>query len=313
MPLSLVQTQAVAELAEFLAGFLPGTPNPFADPAISFQGVATRLGLGAYWSGGSKTPAVTSLLERTLSRSPKTFCTLVLDVVRNGIRYRQKKDPLTREDIGALNILLRRVGFQIKDLQDPAFLEALPQRGSARTASQHSTPEVHKQDAQPAPEDLARLKGRLDEIATFSPTNRGFAFEVFLAELFQAFGLAPRSSFRIVGEQIDGSCEVSGNTYLVEAKWQSKKTGQEDLLVLSGKLGGKAPWARGLFISFAGFSLEGLEAFRVGKQANVICMDRSDLYAVLSARVGLPDLIRQKSRRAAEDNRAYVPASELLR
>src|SRR5690349_7211117 len=133
MPLTLAQTQAVAELAEFLAGFLPGTPHPFADPGISFEGVANRLGLGAYWSGGSKTPAISSLLERTLSRSPKTFCTLVLEVVRNGIRYRQKKDPLSREDIATLNVLVRRVGFQIKDFQDPAFLEALPQRASPRT------------------------------------------------------------------------------------------------------------------------------------------------------------------------------------
>lgn len=37
-------------------------------------------------------------------------------------------------------------------------------------------------------------------------------------ELFHAFALAPPSQFRLVGEQIDGSFDLSNTTYLVEAK-----------------------------------------------------------------------------------------------
>jgi hypothetical protein len=49
-------------------------------------------------------------------------------------------------------------------------------------------------------------------------------FEGFLNELFAGFGLAPRGAFRLVGEQIDGSFRLHGQTYLVEAKWHDRRS-----------------------------------------------------------------------------------------
>jgi hypothetical protein len=60
----------------------------------------------------------------------------------------------------------------------------------------------------------------LKEVMQLAPNPRGFAFERFLDELFTAFKLAPRRSFRLVGEQIDGSFHLASETYLLEAKWQ---------------------------------------------------------------------------------------------
>jgi hypothetical protein len=305
MTLSLSKTQAVSDLAEFIADFLPGKPHPYADQSISFRGVATNLGLASYWTDTSKTPAVTSLLEGALEHDPKRFCTVVLETVRRGIRYRQKKNPITRDDINILRGLLVSVGFKIKELEDPIFLQSLPSAGSGQPNSGRKRSTVDMTV-------INRLKDRLTELASFAPVPRGLAFEGFLSELFQAFELAPRAAFRLVGEQIDGSCDVSGHTYLVEAKWKSERTGQGDLLILSGKVGGKAQWARGLFISFGGFTQEGLDAFRIGKQTNLICMDRADLHAVLSGQIHLADLIQRKSRRAVEANMPFVPAAELL-
>ena len=42
-------------------------------------------------------------------------------------------------------------------------------------------------------------------VAEHQPQKRGFEFERFLNAMFAAYGLSPRSSFRLVGEQIDGS------------------------------------------------------------------------------------------------------------
>jgi hypothetical protein len=47
-------------------------------------------------------------------------------------------------------------------------------------------------------------------ISDLEPTPRGFAFEKFLTEAFAIFGLAPRGSFRLTGEQIDGSFQLEG-------------------------------------------------------------------------------------------------------
>jgi hypothetical protein len=84
-----------------------------------------------------------------------------------------------------------------------------------------------------------------------------------------------------------------------------------DLMAFSGKVAGKAAWARGLFVSNSGFTQEGLEAFGRGRQTNLICVDGLDLYEVLSRRVSLVHVLEEKARRAAETNRAYVPVREL--
>lgn len=140
---------------------------------------------------------------------------------------------------------------------------------------------------------------------------RGLRFEGFLNDLFAGFGLAPRGAFRLVGEQIDGSFKLQGQTYLVEAKWHGPQIGFADLMTFSGKVAGKASWSRGLFVSNSGFTADGLEAFSRGRQTNLICADGLDLYEVLSRKVSLIDVFEEKARRAAETNRPFVAVRDL--
>jgi hypothetical protein len=151
----------------------------------------------------------------------------------------------------------------------------------------------------------------LIEISKLNPQERGLRFEGFLNELFAAHDLAPRNAFRVVGEQIDGSFRLDGQTYLVEAKWHGPQIGFADLMTFSGKVGGKASWSRGLFVSNSGFTADGLEAFARGRQTNLICADGLDLYEVLTGSVSLIDVLRAKDRRAAETNRAFVAVRAL--
>ncbi|GAF88065.1 unnamed protein product, partial [marine sediment metagenome] len=85
-----------------------------------------------------------------------------------------------------------------------------------------------------------------------------------------------------------------------------------DLLVLHGKVGGKATWSRGIFISYSGFTQEGLEAFSKGRPTNLIAVTGQDLYFVLEGGMPLDQMIRLKSRLTAEEGRVYVPVQELL-
>jgi restriction endonuclease Mrr len=156
-----------------------------------------------------------------------------------------------------------------------------------------------------------KLAERLIEVSRLEPQRRGLQFEGFLNELFEAHGLAPRNAFRLAGEQIDGSFKLHPETYLVEAKWHGPRIGFADLMTFSGKVAGKAAWARGLFVSNSGFSAEGLEAFTRGRQTNLICVDGLDLYEVLSRQVSLIEVLEAKARRAAETNRAFVAVREL--
>lgn len=70
-------------------------------------------------------------------------------------------------------------------------------------------------------EKFQAFNERLVALSSLDPQPRGYAFEKFLQELFNAFGLAAREPFRLRGEQIDGSFVMSGETYLVEAKWHN--------------------------------------------------------------------------------------------
>lgn len=90
-----------------------------------------------------------------------------------------------------------------------------------------------------------RFRTRLLSIRDLPPQQRGYDFERFLKDLFDAFRLAARDPFRLVGEQIDGSFELAGQTYLVEAKWLNRKVGVAELGAFHSKLDQKALWARG--------------------------------------------------------------------
>lgn len=68
---------------------------------------------------------------------------------------------------------------------------------------------------------LDELKQRFFEIAiNDNHQSRGLLLEKFLNDLFLFFDLDPKSSFKITGEQIDGSFTFDNTDYLVEAKWQ---------------------------------------------------------------------------------------------
>lgn len=155
----------------------------------------------------------------------------------------------------------------------------------------------------------AKLHEDLLTLTTLSPQQRGYAFERFLKDLFEANGLAPRAPFRLAGEQIDGSFDLQNETYLLEAKWQSFPVGVAELHTFEGKLCQKASWTRGLFVSESGFSRDGLAAFGRGKR--LICMDGFDISEMLRRRLSIADVLREKVRRAAETGNPYIPVRDL--
>jgi hypothetical protein len=154
------------------------------------------------------------------------------------------------------------------------------------------------------------LQAGLLALGSMAAQPRGFAFERYLKQLFDAFGLEARSAFRLVGEQIDGSFLLGDETYLLEAKWQNEQTGIGDLHAFHGKVDQKAAWARGLFVSYSGFSDQGLQAFGRGKR--VICLDGADLAEAFIRSVPLPEVLNRKVRRAAETGAAFVRVRDLF-
>jgi hypothetical protein len=182
---------------------------------------------------------------------------------------------------------------------------------------------VRRLDGGKSPESQPAQKPRVDktlleklshELLAVSqiqpPQKRGFVFEKFLKDLFDAYGMTPRGSFRLVGEQIDGSFALSDQPYLLEARWQNAKTDAADLRAFNAKAEDKADWTRGLFLSQSGFTDDGLAAFGRGKR--LICMDGLDLFDTLRRGLHLQDVLLAKVRRAGEHGTPFVRVRDLF-
>ena len=157
--------------------------------------------------------------------------------------------------------------------------------------------------------DYAALLGKLMALSSLDPQPRGYAFEGFLKEAFSAFGLLPRGGFGTTGEQIDGSFVLAGETYLLEAKWQNVQTAAADLHAFQGKLSARANWARGLFVSYSGFTPDGLMAYGLG--GSVICMDGLDLHDALQREIPLNHVLERKVRRSVETGEVFARVRDL--
>ena len=173
-------------------------------------------------------------------------------------------------------------------------------------------------DSAPAPSPKAAfdrpkvlaLKQQLIDLNTLDPHPRGYAFETWLRDAFNLYRLEAREPFRNRGEQIDGSFVLQAETYLLEAKWEGAMTPARDLHAFQGKLEEKAAWARGLFVSYSGFTEDGLVAFGRGKR--VICMDGLDLFDMLDRELPLDLALDRKVRRAAETGLPFERIRDLF-
>lgn len=118
-----------------------------------------------------------------------------------------------------------------------------------------------------------------------------------------------RGSFKLTGEQIDGSFDHRSWTYLTEARWRNAQTDAAALRSFQEKVGDRLEGARGLFVSYSGFTDEGLKAFTARR---VVMMDGLDVYGALNRRLSLDEIIAAKIRIAIEERRPFVRVRDLF-
>ena len=241
-------------------------------------------------NGSSKAKRLRCFLQ-TVQEPTAIRALLGLWEYRNAIRRRRREGDPTPDEEQEFGDLIESLGGQRpKSAAKPA---------QPPTASNQASPAV-----------LKALATEFVAISQKPSQERGYAFEKWLKAMFDAYGLAGRGSFRLVGEQIDGSMELVGETYLAEARWRNAPAGAGDLHAFHGKLEEKAQWTRGLFISMAGFTPDGLTAFGKGKR--LICMDGLDLHEMLDRGLSLHEVLTRKARRAAETGSPFASVRNLF-
>ncbi|MBY5508325.1 hypothetical protein HFO81_22585 [Rhizobium leguminosarum] len=142
-----------------------------------------------------------------------------------------------------------------------------------------------------------------------APHQRGYAFERFLKHWSDVWGLEGNASFRTTGEQIDGSFQHDGSTYLVEAKWHSRPIDAAMLHSFQGKLLERPDWTRGLYVSYGGFSGQSFDAFTARR---LIMMDGADIYHALNRRLDLGEVVRKKARYHSERRQPFARVTDLF-
>jgi hypothetical protein len=317
MPLPLKESRAVRELAEILYDFLPASGSAAWKGHVTFKSVAEKVGVGDFWQPGSKLPMLSALLERTLEFRRGRFEPLVVEIVRVGLTYRQKKAcPLTPEEVEKINGLILEIGFKFPDLWDPDFFASLRASGAVRAAQ--------RIDQEKAAERLresqrTRRNVELEEIKrqflnlheSAERQHAGLQLEKLLNRIFALHDLAPREPFRVIGEQIDGSFELDYEVYLLEAKWQQDPSPAADLYIFREKVEGKSKFTRGVFLSINGVSKDAQDAISRGKQPNFFIIDGYDVMMLLEDNIDLCAFLRRRQRLLAEEGRGFVPFREL--
>lgn len=318
MPLPLKESRAARELADFLYDFLPGSGSATWKGHVSFKSVAEKVGVGDFWQPGSKLPMLTALLERTLEFRRGRFEPLIVEIVRAGLTYRQKSGkPVTPDEVEKINGLILEIGFKFPDLWDPDFVASLRAGSSVRAAErieqERTAARLRESQRTQRSVELEALKREF--LALHETPNRqhaGLQLEKVLNRLFTLHDLAPRESFRVVGEQIDGSFELDHEIYLLEAKWQQDPNPAADLYVFREKIEGKSKFTRGVFLSINGVSREAQDAITRGKQPNFFVIDGYDIMMLLEDNMELLEFLRRRQRLLADEGRVCLPFGQLL-
>jgi hypothetical protein len=230
-----------------------------------------------------------------------------LEIVGAGIPYCKKNGkPIRSAHIKTLNGYLLELGFKFQALWDKEFWSSLDGDSTTRARNIVET-ELRSEESKASQVTIRERKreGLRDvfyELCKDKNRQRaGLALEGVLNDLFEMFQLSARGSFKLVGEQIDGSFLLDEESYLVEAKWEAERLAEDKLLVFRGKIEGKSSFTRGVFVSISGFTAECLQSISKHKQPTFFLLDGYDLTTVLEGQVTLTDVLRAKRIRLAEE------------
>ncbi|WP_053957615.1 hypothetical protein [Inediibacterium massiliense] len=153
---------------------------------------------------------------------------------------------------------------------------------------------------------------KLDEIknyycslfATDNHQNRGYELERIMYELFSLFDLDPKSSFKNIGEQVDGAFSLEGTDYLFEAKWTNKLPDLSELNSFKGKVERKLDNTLGLFLSINGFAKDAVNILS-SSRSTILLMDGADLMTVLEGRIDFVSMLVRKRRHASQTGNIF--------
>jgi hypothetical protein len=202
----------------------------------------------------------------------------------------------------------------IDDIEKDAFLKCVEIANNLLGKTIKIKHEIVQKDKQPNVNlSFMDSLNALVEISKISKSQqRGFAFEKYLYQLFIQNELEPRGSFKIIGEQIDGSFLFHNEIYLVEAKWTKDLIDKGELVIFNEKVSSKSAFTRGLFISFSGYTEQALSSFASGRTVRIFLMTVQELAIILERNIDFKHALSKKERALAEEGSFYKNIIEIV-
>jgi len=200
----------------------------------------------------------------------------------------------------------------LKDEANNAHLWVSPER--ATSDARRAANERRAQAVQDRRATLGDLRDTFLKLTRLQPRSdadqqrRGYDFERLMADLFRAYDLEYRPSYRLKGEQIDGAFHFRGFTYLVETRWRADVPDFGDLVDFKAKVDGKIDSTRGIFVSMAGFDQAVVDhVVRVarGTKNNIILFDGRDISLLFEGSIGLVDALTAKVDAAEQEGNMW--------
>lgn len=188
----------------------------------------------------------------------------------------------------------------LEKLRRAAGKRAHHAHAAAATARQNRL-DLQRRATERQAEKIEALRERFAEIAAIHDRQeRGYAFEPFLRDLFHAYDLDYRSSYRVGLEQIDGAFRHAGRDFLVEARWRELAPSSNDIFNFAMKVQGKLQGTLGLMITMVPPRPDVLEHVAT-RTRSVLVMDGCDVALILEGQVSLPEALDYKRQRAAQE------------
>lgn len=289
------EREHVEDLAEHLESYLPGSPE--WRTTYTFLSACRELKLEQYWQRGATGPAVERLLSRVLEVQRGRFSLLIQTVVDHGLEHRERENnPISRQDIDELNRLLSLLTVQIPRYLTPEFRFARPdlmQDEKAREERELNTREALRADYvglldKPDVEGLTLITNRLLRMAKIVRLDR----------------------LRTVEDRLEGAVRLGHYEIFVQGHTVGTVSGSQiEAFKVARQASGRM---LGLVISLNGFAADALALAHSEASPAYLLMDGAHLFRVLNGDAALDDLLRRLVGLLAEEQRPYVPMSELL-
>lgn len=162
---------------------------------------------------------------------------------------------------------------------------------------------------------LVREYAALRELSDgITPQRRGQRFNSLIAELFTCFGLTAKANQQLGAGELDVTFGIpNGRRFILEAKWERKKTPTDPIAKLQRRVEQRMAGVTGVFLSMKGYTDHALAEIDKGRRLEILLLDDSHWEAMLSGLVPPPELFELVTDAASYHGHAYTPLDSLLR